>query len=163
MRRVASRLTPFGMILGLLGPGLTLPARAQTAEAKKFEKTYSFVGDKETKVGVSVDNVVTIESFVIKDWPDPNDFAKAEKDVARRHTMKIEFRYTNRDTKDSYKCRYTVTVTGDKETPPLGQDADTKTLTHGRALDTNILHVKMRTADYKVAKNIKIVFEIWRK
>jgi len=140
VRGVSHRLTLFGVVLGLAGSLPAVPARAQTAEAKRFEKTYPFVGDKETRVGISVDNVVTIESFVIKDWPDPNDFAKAEKDVSRRHTMKIELRYTNRDTEHSYRCRYTITVTGDRENPPLAEEADTKTLTHGRALDTNVLH-----------------------
>lgn len=132
------------------------------AETGKFERTYPFAGDKDVKIGIKVGDV-TIESFRIRHWPDSDDFEKAEKDLNEKHTMVVEFRYSNRDRDKDYKCKYVVTIPGGKGDRPLGENDRTATLDKGKIDDTNSMFVKMRTNDYKVAKTIKISFEIWRK
>ena len=137
-----------------------LPSRAENAE--KFERSYPFAGDKDTKVGIKVGNL-TIESFRIRHWPDADDFRKAEKDLTDTHTMVVEFRYSNRDRDKDYKCKYVVTIPGGKDDKPFGENDRTATLDKGKLDDTNSMFVKMVTNDYKVAKTIKISFEIWKK
>ena len=52
---------------------------------------------------------------------------------------------------------------GGKDSKPFGENDRTATLDKGKIDDTNSMFVKMYTRDYKVAKTIKISFEIWRK
>jgi hypothetical protein len=132
------------------------------AETGKFERSYPFVGDKDIKVGVKVGDV-TIESFQVRHWPDADDFRKAEKDLNDKHTMVVEFRYSNRDRDNNYKCKYVVTIPGGKDGKPLGGNDRTATLDKGKIDDTNSFFVKMYTKDYKVAKTIKISLEISKK
>ena len=138
---------------------LSSPSRAETS---KFEKSYPLTGDKDIKVGIKVGDV-TIESFRIRHWPDSDDFQKAEKDLNDKHTMVVEFRYSNRDRDKDYKCKYVVTIPGGKDGRPLGDNDRTATLDKGKLDDSNSMFVKMYTNDYKVAKTIKISFEIWKK
>lgn len=137
----------------------TLPLLA-AGDKKVFEKSYAF-GEKEQKIGIKVDDVV-IESFRIRNWPDAEDFEKAEKDLNDTHTMVVEFTYSNRDLDRDYKCTYTVTIPG-KDGKPYGTNDRTATLDKGKVDDTNKMFVKMRTNEYKAAKKIEIKFEIWRK
>ncbi|MEO8053783.1 MAG: hypothetical protein ABI768_01420 [Acidobacteriota bacterium] len=132
------------------------------AEGGKFDRSYPFTGDKDVKVGIKVGDA-TIESFRIRHWPDSDDFQKAEKDLNDKHTMVVEFRYSNRDRERDYKCKYVVTIPGGKEGKPLGENDRTATLDKGKLDDTNSMFVKMYTRDYKFARTIKISFEIWRK
>ena len=138
---------------------LSSPSRAETS---KFEKSYPLTGDKDIKVGIKVGDV-TIESFRIRHWPDSDDFHKAEKDLHDTHTMVVEFRYSNRDRDKDYKCKYVVTIPGGKDGRPLGDNDRTATLDKGKLDDSNSMFVKMYTNDYKVAKTIKVSFEIWKK
>ena len=131
------------------------------AETGKFERSYPFVRDKDIKVGIKVGDV-TIESFRIRHWPDADDFRKSEKDLNDKHTMIVEFRYSNRDRETDYKCRYVVTIPSGKE-KASGENDRTATLDKGKLGDTNTMAVKMFTSDYKVAKTIKVSFEIWKK
>jgi hypothetical protein len=131
-------------------------------EAQKFERSYAFTGDKETKVGVKVGDC-TIDSFRIRNWPDPDDFRKGDKNLNDTKTMWIEFTYSNRDLDGDYKCHYDVVIPGGKEGKPFAQDARTATLNKGKIGDTNKMSVKMRTHEYKLAKTIKITFELWKK
>ena len=133
-----------------------------SGEGEKFERSFSFVGDKDVKVGIKVGDV-TIESFRIRHWPDSDDFEKARKDLNDTHTMVVEFTYSNRDRDKDYKCKYVVTIPGGKDGKPFGENDRTATLDKGKIDDTNSMFVKMYTRDYKVAKTIKISFEIWRK
>ncbi|MEO8587199.1 MAG: hypothetical protein ABI584_13630 [Acidobacteriota bacterium] len=137
------------------------PARAEGGK-QKFERRFPFVGDKDIKVGLKVGDA-TIESFRIRHWPDADDFRKAEKDLNEKHTMVVEFRYSNRDRDNDYKCKYVVTIPGGRDGRPFGENDRTATLDKGKIDDTNSFFVKMVTNDYKVAKTIRISFEIWKK
>ncbi len=139
-----------------------LASAAAFAETGKFERSYPFVGDKDIKVGIKVGDV-TIESFRIRHWPDADDFRKAEREPDDKHTMVVEFRYSNRDRDHSYKCTYVFTVPGGKGGKPLGENDRTATLDKDKIDDTNSFFVKMYTKDYKVAKTVKVSFEISRK
>lgn len=150
-----------GLRLAVIAAAL-LASTPGFAETGKFERSYPFVGDKDVKVGIKVGDV-TIDSFRIRHWPDSDDFQKAAKDLNDKHTMVVEFRYSNRDRDRDYKCKYVVTIPGGKDGKPLGENDRTATLDKGKLDDTNTLFVKMVTNDYKVAKTIKISFEIWRK
>jgi hypothetical protein len=132
------------------------------AETEKFERSYPFTGDKDIKVGIKVGDV-TIESFRIRHWPDADDFSKSEKDLKDTHTMVVEFRYSNRDRDKDYKCKYVVTISGGKDGKPFGENDRTATLDKGKLDDTNSMFVKMYTRDYKVAKTIKISFDVSKK
>jgi hypothetical protein len=132
------------------------------AQKEKFERSYPFVGDKDIKVGIKVGDV-TIDSFRIRHWPDDDDFSKAQKDPKETHTMVMEFRYSNRDRDKDYKCKYVVTIPGGKDGKPFGENDRTATLDKDKSDDTNSFFVKMYTKDYKVAKTIKISYEIWKK
>ena len=77
--------------------------------------------------------------------------------------MVVEFRYSNRDRDKDYKCKYVVTIPGGKGGKPFGENDRTATLDKGKIDDTNSMFVKMFTNDYKVAKTIKISFEISKK
>lgn len=131
-------------------------------ETQKFERSFPFVGDKDVKVGLKVGDA-TIESFRIRHWPDADDFRKAEKDLNDTHTMVVEFRYSNRDRDHDYKCKYVVTIPGARDGKPFGQNDRTATLDKGKLDDTNSFFVKMVTNDYKVAKTVRVSFEIWKK
>jgi hypothetical protein len=132
------------------------------AEGQKFERSFPFTGDKDVKVGIKVGDV-TIDSFRVRHWPDSDDFQKAQKDPSDKHTMVVEFRYSNRDQDKDYKCKYVVTIPGGKDGKPLGENDRTATLDKGKIDDTNSMFVKMYTNDYKTARTIKISFEVWKK
>lgn len=138
---------------------LSLPLAA--GEKSRFEKSYSFTGDQDIKVGIKVGDV-TIDSFRIRHWPDSDSFEKAAKDLNDTHTMVVDFTYSNRDRDHDYKCKYVVVIPG-KDGKPFGENDRTATLDKGKIEDTNKMFVKMKTNDYKVAKTIKITFEVWRK
>jgi hypothetical protein len=146
----------------VLVAALTLLAPAGLAESNKFERSFPFQGDKDTKVGITVGDV-TIDSFRIRHWPDADDFQKAEKDLNDTHTMVVEFRYSNKDRDHDYKCKYVATIPGGKDGKPFGENDRTATLDKGKSDDTNTFFVKMKTNDYKAAKTIKMSFEIWKK
>jgi hypothetical protein len=145
---------------------LLLPAvfvrAGESPDAKPIERSFPFVGDKDIKVGIKVGDV-SIDSFRILHWPDPDDFRKAEKDLTDKHTMDVEFHYSNRDRENEYKCRYVVTIPGGKDGKPLGERDRTASLNKGKVDDTNKVSVRMYTSDYNVAKTIKISFQIWKK
>jgi hypothetical protein len=147
-------LTAFTLALLLPSPAL--------AQSNKFERSFPFTGDKDTKVGITFGDV-TIDSFRIRHWPDADDFHKGEKDSSDTHTMVVEFHYSNRDRDKDYKCKYVVTIPGGKDSKPFGENDRTATLDKGKVDDTNTMFVKMKTNDYKVAKTIKISFEISKK
>ena len=147
-------LTALAAALLASSPGL--------ADTGKIEHSYPFVSDKETKVGIKVGDV-SIDSFRIRHWPDSDDFRKAEKDLNDSHTMVVEFHYSNRDRDQNYKCKYVVTIPGGKDGKPFGENDRTATLDKGKIDDTNTMFVKMSTNDYKVARTIRISFEISRK
>jgi len=155
MRKLAPALATLALAASLAPP-------AAAHEAKKFEKSFTFTGDHDVKVGVKVGDV-TIDYFRIRHWPDPDDFRKAEKDLNDKHTMWIEFHYSNRDLDTSYKCHYTVSIPGGKDGKPFAEDSRTATLDKGKVDDVNRMSLKMRTNEYKQAKTIKVIFEIWKK
>jgi len=154
-------IPPLSLAAALLLPAA--PARAgESPDAKVIERSFPFAGDKDVKVGVKVGDV-TIDSFRIRNWPDPDDFRKAEKDLTDKHTMVVEFHYSNYDRERDYKCRYVVTIPGGKDGKPFGTNDRTATLDKGKVDDTNKVMVKMYTTDYKTAKTIKVSFQIWKK
>ena len=140
---------------------LALPgAGADPSEKKAFQKSHPFVGDKEIPVGVKHGDV-TIESVRIRNWPDADDLAEAERDLNETHTMVVEFTYSNRDEVRDYKCRYVVTVPG--KDGVWAENDRTATLDKGKVHDTNKLFLKMKTRYYKQARSLKVSYEIWRK
>ncbi len=91
------RQAPVLALLAALTTALALPVSgADPAEKKTFQKSHPFARDKEVPVGVKHGDV-TIESLRIRNWPDADDFADAEKDLNETHTMVVEFTYSNRD------------------------------------------------------------------
>lgn len=144
--------------LALLVVALASPLTG--GEMKRFEKTLSWKPDSQ-KIDIKVDKNVTIESVRVRHWPDADDFDKAQKELNDKHTVWIEFTYSNRDLEKNYKCRYDVTVEGPDGM--LGHDDRNATLDKGKVGDTNKLMFKMRTNDYKKAKSMKCVFEVARK
>ncbi len=160
-----TRAIPTLTALAALAAILLVPASTLTAfdpsEKQVIEKTLPFAGDKDIKIGIKVGDV-TIDSVRIRHWPDAEDFEKAERDLNDKHTMVVEFRYSNRDEVHNYKCKYTVMIPGDKG-ELYGENDRTATLDKGKIGDTNKMFVKMKTRHYKTVKNMKVKFEIWRK
>lgn len=135
-----------------------LPSRAEDG---KIVRSFPF-SDKETKVGVKSGDAL-IASFRIRHWPDPDDMAKGEKDLNNRHSVDVEFTYANRDLENDYKCRYTIEIPGGEDGRPYALAEQTRTLSKGKVDDTNKVSLKMRTHQYKLARTMKVTFEIWKK
>ncbi|MEO6326629.1 MAG: hypothetical protein ABIT01_12890, partial [Thermoanaerobaculia bacterium] len=132
-------------ILGaLVLVALALPTAG--GESRKFDRGFSFA-PREHRVGVKT-GPVGIESLYIGRWPDPGDFRKGERNLDDTHTCRIEFRYTNRDSRD-WKCRYTVSVTSKGRV--LARTESTETLGDGKVGKTHSFGLKMRTHEYKLA------------
>jgi hypothetical protein len=140
---------------------LVFAALPSGAEENKVVKSFPF-SDKETKVNVTVGDVV-IGSFRISHWPDPDDMAKGEKNLNDTHKASVEFTYANRDRENNYKCHYTIEVPGGADGKPYAIANETRTLSKGKADDTNKVSLKMRTHEFKLAKTMKVTFEIWKK
>ena len=140
---------------------LLVPAAsaASSAERKTFEKTHPFGPDRESKVGIR-QGPVTIESVRIRNWPDADDFADAEKDLGETNTMVVEFEYSNRDEARDWKCRYTVTIEG-KDGSVWAQNDRTASLDAGKVHDTNKMFVKMKTRYYRQVRSFKVRYELW--
>ena len=141
----------------LLAPS---PAGAEPGDRKSYTKTYPFGPDRESKVGIR-QGPVTIEAVRIRNWPDADDFADAEKDLGETNTMVVEFEYSNRDEARDWKCRYTVTIPG-KDGSPWAENDRTATLDAGKIHDTNKMFVKMKTRHYKQVRSFQVKFEIWK-
>jgi len=136
------------------------PAFAAGPDVQKFERTLPFKAESQ-KIDLKVGDV-TIESVEIKNWPDAEDFAKGEKDLNDTKTMWVVFTYTNKGSSD-YKCRYAVTVPDPKGAEAWAQDDATRTLDKGKVGDTNRFGMKMKTHRYKLARSMKLTFEVWKK
>jgi hypothetical protein len=136
------------------------PAFAAGKDVQKFERTLPFKAESQT-IGLKVGDV-TIESVEIKNWPDADDLAKGEKDPTDTKTMWVVFTYSNQGSAAS-KCKYTVTIPDPKGGTPWGENDSTRTLDAKQVRDTNRFPVRMKTHQYKLAKTMKISFEIWKK
>ena len=139
----------------------TRPAlAAEKKDVQKFEKTFPF-DENVHNIGITVGDV-TIESVQVKNWPDAEDYKKAEKKPNDTKTMWVVFTYTNRGDRD-VKCKYIVTVPDPKGEKPWAENDANRTLDAGKVDDTNRLAVRMKTHQYKLAKTFKVAFEIWKK
>ena len=98
-----------------------------------------------------------------QDNPDPDAMAKGEKDLDDKHSVDIVFTYANVDPQSDYKCHYFIEIPGGADGRPYALADDTKTLSKGKVDDTNKISLKMRTHQYKLAKTMKVTFEIWKK
>ena len=156
MRRTAI-FTGFLSVALLLTSGLFA---AGPGDRKTHVKTHPFGRDSESKVGIR-QGPVTIESVRIRNWPDPDDFADAERDPGETHTMVVEFEYSNRDEARDWKCRYTVTIPG-KDGSVWAENDRTATLDRGKIGDPNKMFLKMKTRYYKQVRSFKVKYEIWR-
>ena len=141
----------------LLAPAF---ADADAGDRKSYVKTHAFGPDRESKVGIR-QGPVTIESVRIRNWPDSDDFADAERDLGETHTMVVEFEYSNRDEARDWKCRYTVTIDG-RDGDTWAENDRTANLDSGKIHDTNKMFVKMKTRHYKRVRSFKVRYEIWR-
>jgi hypothetical protein len=142
---------------------LSRPAAAEKPadDVQTIEKTVQFT-EAEQKLSVKVGDV-TIDSVRIRNWPDHEDFIKGEKDLNDKHSVYVEFTYSNKNLDNDYKCRYVVRVPGKEKDSLYAQDDRIATLSKGKIGDTNKVQIKMRTHEYKLAKTMKVSFEIWRK
>ena len=145
--------------LSLLGAAGAVSA--PPADAQKFEKTFSFVPQESQKIGFAVGDVV-IESVKILNWPDAEDFQKAEKDPNDTKMMWVVFTYTNKSDRN-YKCKYAVTVLDPEGGKPLAVDDAERNLDKGKVDDTNRFGMRMKTNLYKTAKTFKVNLEVWKK
>jgi hypothetical protein len=153
------RAALFGSLFFVVAAAASFVLAAEK-DVQKFERTFPF-DEKVHKLGIKAGDV-TIESVEIKNWPDAQDFAKAEKDPNDTKTMWVVFTYTNRSAGD-YKCKYAVTVPDPKGGKAFAEDDSTRTLDKGKIDDTNRFGVKMKTLQYKLAKSFKVTFEVWKK
>lgn len=150
-------------VLACLAAFLLLASPAPGAESgdrKTYTKTHAFGPDSESKVGIR-QGPVTIESVRIRNWPDADDFADAERDLGETNTMVVEFEYSNRDEVRDWKCRYTVRITG-KDGSVWAENDRTATLDSGKIHDTNKMFVKMKTRYYRQVRSFRVTYEIWR-
>jgi len=146
-----------GIALGLAA----LPASAaEKKDVQKFERTLAFKPESQ-KLDLTVGDV-TFESVEIKNWPDAQDFAKGDKDPNDTKTMWVVFTYTNKGS-SNYGSHIVVTVLDPSGGKPLAEDDTTRTQDKGKVGDTNRFGMKMKTNQYKVAKTMKIAFEVWKK
>ena len=154
MKRTASSCLTLALLL------TSALSAADNGERKTYSKSHAFGPDRESKVGIR-QGPVTIESVRIRNWPDADDFADAERDLGETHTMVVEFEYSNRDEARDWKCRYTVTIDG-KDGGPWAENDRIATLDAGKIHDTNKMFVKMKTRYYKQVRSFKVEYEIWR-
>lgn len=138
----------------------SLTAAADAGDRKTWERSHPFGPDREAKVGIR-QGPVTIDSVRIRNWPDSDDFADAEKDLNETHTMVVEFEYSNRDEARDWKCLYTVTITG-KDGSTWAENDRKATLDAGKIGDTNKMFVKMKTRYFKQVRTFHVKYEIWR-
>lgn len=141
----------------LLVPAL---AAADAGDRKTHTRTHPFGEDRESKVGIR-QGPVTIESVRIRNWPDADDFADAERDLNETHTMVVEFEYSNRDEARDWKCRYTVKIVG-RDGATWAENDRTANLDAGKIYDTNKMFVKMKTRRFKEARSFQVEYVIWR-
>jgi hypothetical protein len=134
---------------------------ADSGDRKTYDRSHPFGPDKSAKVGIR-QGPVTIDAVRIRNWPDADDFADAEKDLNETHTMVVEFEYGNRDEVRDWKCRYTVTIKG-KDGAVWAENDRTATLDAGKIGDTNKMFVRMKTRYYKQVRSFRVKYEIWRK
>ncbi len=157
MKRGLAAGAVVAVLLAVPSPSVSAPV---PGDAKKFEKTLPFKEGPQ-KLDIKLDDV-TIEYVEIKNWPDASDFVKGEKDPNDTKTMWVVFTYSNRGVRD-YKCRYAITVPDPKGGDAWAQDDATRTLDAGKMGDTNRFGVKMKTHLYKLARTMKLSFEVWKK
>jgi len=154
-------MRPVRFAVAAVFAALVFTALPSRAEDGKVVRSYPF-SDKETKVGVKSGDAL-IGSFQIRHWPDPENMAKGEKDLNDKHSVDVVFTYANRDLENDYKCRYTIEIPGGADGVPYARTDQTRTLSKGKVDDTNKVSLKMRTHQYKLAKTMKVTFEIWKK
>jgi hypothetical protein len=154
-------MKPVRFLFVAAAAALAFAALPSSAEENKIVKTFPF-SDKETKVNITVGDVV-IGSFRIRNWPEPDEMAKGEKNLKDTHKASVEFTYANRDTENNYKCHYTIEIPGGADGRPYALTNETRTLSKGKADDTNKVSLRMKTHEYKLAKTMKVTFEIWKK
>lgn len=150
--------------LACLAAALLLAPAAPASDSgdrKTYVRTHPFGEEKESKVGIR-QGPVSIDAVRIRNWPDSDDFADAERDRNETNTMVVEFDYSNRDEEHDWKCRYTVTITG-KDGSVWAENDRTATLDAGKMGDTNKMFVKMKTRYYKQVRSFKVEYVIWRK
>lgn len=136
------------------------PALAAEKDVQKFERTFPF-DENVHQIGITVGEA-TIESVKVKNWPDAEDYRKAEKNPNDTKSMFVVFTYSNKGP-ITYKCKFTVTVLDPEGGKPWAVDDATKDLDKNKVSDTDSLFVKMKTRLYKQAKTFKVDFEIWKK
>jgi hypothetical protein len=154
MKRIVLAGLAATLLLAPTAPG------ADPGGRKTYERTHPFGADRESKVGIR-QGPVSIDSVRIRNWPDADDFADAERDRNETTTMVVEFEYSNRDEARDWRCRYTVTIPG-KDGSVWAENDRTATLDAGKVGDTNKMFVKMKTRYFRQVRSFKVKYEIWR-
>ncbi len=145
-----------------LAAGAARPAlAAEPKDVQKFEKTFPFDENVTHPIGITVGDA-TIESVKVRNWPDAEDYRKAQKNPNDTKSMYVVFTYSNKGP-ITYKCKFTVTVLDPAGGAPFAVDDSKKDLDKNKASDTDSFFVKMKTNLYKQAKTFKVNFEIWKK
>ena len=159
MKKVALFVSLVAVLVAVAGA--TRPAlAAEPTDVQKFEKTFPF-DENVHQIGITVGDA-TIESVKVKNWPDAEDYKKAEKDPNDTKSMYVVFTYSNKGP-ITYKCKFTVTVLAPEGGKPLAVDDAKKDLDKNKVSDTDSFFVKMKTRLYKQAKTFKVNFEVWKK
>lgn len=126
--------------------------------SRRFDRGFAF-NARQHNVGVR-SGPVTIESYVIRRWPSPDDFRDGERDLNETHTCRIEFTYSNRDLDEDWKVRYRIEVKGQGNV--YARLEKTETLDKGKVHDRHDFGIKLRTHEYRRAETMDISFEVWR-
>jgi hypothetical protein len=158
MKRAAlfgSLLAGLFIVAGTARPALA----AEPKDVQKFEKTFPF-DENVHQIGITVGEA-TIESVRVKNWPDAEDYRKAEKNPNDTKSMYVVFTYSNKGP-ITYKCKFTVTVLDPEGGKPLAVDDAKRDLDKNKVSDTDSFFVKMKTRLYKQAKTFKVDFEVWK-
>lgn len=160
MKKVALFVSLLAVLV--LTAGTARPAlAAEPKDVQKFEKTFPFDENVLHPIGITVGDA-TIESVKVRNWPDAEDYKKAEKNPNDTKSMYVVFTYSNKGP-ITYKCKFTVTVLDPAGGAPWAMDDAKRDLDKNKASDTDSFFVKMKTRLYKQAKTFKVNFEIWKK
>lgn len=126
-------------------------------QTRTVEREVPFQLEKKIPVGVQIGDV-TIESVELKESPSSNDYKKAAQKFDATFSTRVVFTYSNDDRRD-YKCHYFFSVV-DGSGKVLGSGDERRSQNKDQRHDTNRASLKMRTADYKEARAIRLKFEI---
>jgi hypothetical protein len=127
-------------------------------ETGRLERVVPFQTNTSTHLGI-VEQLVTIDSVEVSDWPKPEKILKAESRPSDTTSVTVKFTYANRN-RNNWKCQYTVAILDDKGNE-IGTGVREASLGRNERADTNRVFVKMRTLDFPAASQLRVRVEAW--